>query len=145
MLAHHIITLTCWNIRPHLIQNWQKSTHLYQKAVETLFMDFAHCVYLWNVYLFIFCIHYLFIYVFLFFQKSRIFFLALCQIICLFMVLFYFQKCYVFRHCALCKTDSSQWSVFETDITLSWINTNTVKKHFFASSVFVNLYIVIPY
>ncbi len=48
---------------------------------------------------------------------------------------------------ALCTeyTDSSQWSVFETDITMSWINTNTVKKHFFASSVFVNLYIVIPY
>ncbi len=30
------------------------------------------------------------------------------------------QKCYVFRHCALCKTGSaSQWSVFETDITMS--------------------------
>ncbi len=28
------------------------------------------------------------------------------------------QKCYVFRHCALCKTDSSQWTVFETDITI---------------------------
>ncbi len=66
-------------------------------------------------------------------------FLALCQIICLFMYLFYFQrsrnvmfsgtvpdylliyvfilfpevqKCYVFRHCALCKTGSSQWSFF---------------------------------
>ncbi len=71
MLAHHIITLTCWNIRPHLIQNWQKSTHLYQKAVETLFMGFAHCVYLWNVYLFIFCIHYLFIYVFLLFPEVQ--------------------------------------------------------------------------
>ncbi len=45
------------------------------------------------------------------------------------------QRCYVFRHCALCKTGSSQWSVFETDITMSWINTNTVNKHFFASSV----------
>ncbi len=65
--------------------------------------------------------------------------LALCQIICLFMYLFLLlpevQKCYVFRHCALCKTGSSQWSVFETDITMSWINTNTVNKHFFASSV----------
>ncbi len=29
------------------------------------------------------------------------------------------QKGYVFRHCALCKKDSSQWSVFETDITMS--------------------------
>ncbi len=29
------------------------------------------------------------------------------------------QKCYVFRHCKLCKKDSSQWSVFETDITMS--------------------------
>ncbi len=64
-------------------------------------------------------------------------FLALYQIICLFMHFFYFQKSnnIVFRHCALCKTGSSQWSVFETDITMSWINTNTVNKHFFASSV----------
>ncbi len=88
-------------------------------------------------------------------------FLALCQIICLSMYFYYFQKsrnvmfsgtvpdylfiyvfllfsevqkCYVFRHCALC-TGSSQGSVFETDITMSWINTNTVNKHFFASSV----------
>ncbi len=87
-------------------------------------------------------------------------FQALCQIICLFMYFYYFQKsrnvmfsgtvsdylfiyvfllfpevqeCYVFRHCALCKTGSSQWSVFETDITMSWISTNT--KHFFGSSV----------
>ncbi len=80
---------------------------------------------------------YLFIYVFLLFPEV--------------------QKCYVFRHCArlfvylcisiisrspeilcfqaLCMTGSSQWSVFETDITMSWINTNTVNKHFFASSV----------
>ncbi len=29
------------------------------------------------------------------------------------------QKLYIFRHCALCKTGSSQWSVFETDITMS--------------------------
>ncbi len=29
------------------------------------------------------------------------------------------QKCYVFWHCALCKTGSSQWSVFETDFTMS--------------------------
>ncbi len=56
---------------------------------------------------------YLFIYVFLLFPEV--------------------QKC--FRHCALCKTGSSQWSVFETDITMSWINTNTVNKHVFASSV----------
>ncbi len=89
-------------------------------------------------------------------------FQALRQIICLFMYFYYFQKfrnvmfsgtvsdylfiyvfllfpevqkCYVFWHCALCKTGSSQWSVFETDITMSWINTNTVNKHFFPSSV----------
>ncbi len=72
---------------------------------------------------------YLFIYVFLLFPEV--------------------QECYVFRHCvrlfvyicisiisrspgmlcfwhcALCKTGSSQWSVFETDITMSWISTNT--------------------
>ncbi len=47
----------------------------------------------------------------------------------------FLELCYVVRHCALCKTASSQWSVFETDITMSWINTNTVNKHFFASSV----------
>ncbi len=58
---------------------------------------------------------YLFIYVFLLFPEV--------------------QKCYVFRHCALSKTGSSQWSVFETEITMSWINTNTVNKYFFASSV----------
>ncbi len=72
-------------------------------------------------------------------------FRALSQIICLFMYLFYFQKsrnfmffghcarlfvylcisfisriCMFFRHCArTCKTGSSQWSVFETDITMS--------------------------
>ncbi len=42
---------------------------------------------------------YLFIYVFLLFPEVH--------------------KCYVFRHCALCETGSSQWSVFETDITMS--------------------------
>ncbi len=88
----------------------------------------------WNVYLFIFRTHYLFIYEFLLFPEV--------------------QKCIVFWHCArlfvylfisfvsrspemlcfqaLCKTGIS---VFETDITMSWINTNTVNKHFFASSV----------
>ncbi len=59
---------------------WTKEHKLYQKAVETLFMDFAHCVYLWNVYLFLFCIHYLFIYVFLLFPEV--------------------QKCIFFWHCA---------------------------------------------
>ncbi len=87
----------------------------------------------------IFRIHYLFIYVFLLFYRSpeMLCFLALGQIICLFMYFYCFtevQKCYVFWLCALCKTGSSQWSVFETDITMSWINTNTVNKHFFASS-----------
>ncbi len=38
------MTLTGRNIRPHLFRNGEKSTNLYQKAVETLFMDFAHCV-----------------------------------------------------------------------------------------------------
>ncbi len=152
-------------------------------------MWILHSVYLWNMYLFIFRIHYLFIdvfillpevqnvvfsgtepnylfiYVFILFpevQKCYVFwhwarlfvylciyfisrspemlcFLALSQIICLFMYLFYFQKSrnvMFFRHCArTCKTGSSQWSVFETDITMSWINTNTVNKHFFTSSV----------
>ncbi len=73
-------------------------------------------------------------------------FQSLCQIIYLFMYFYYFQKsrdvmfsgtvpdylfiyvfllfpevqrCYVFRPCAFCKTGSSQWSVFETDITMS--------------------------
>ncbi len=75
-----------------------------KKTVEMLFMDFAHCVHC-EVYL---CISitsrnamfsgtvpdYVFIYVFLLFPEM------LC-----------FQ--------ALCKTGSSQWSVFETDITMS--------------------------
>ncbi len=156
-------------------------------------MDFAHCVA-------VKCI-----YVFLLFPEMLCF-LALCQIIYLFMYFYYFQKsrnfvfwhcarlfvylcisiisrsqkCYIFRHCArlfvylcihfisrspemlyfqalcqiiclciyfisrspemlyfqsLCTSGSSQWSVFETDITMSWINTNTVNKHFFSSSV----------
>ncbi len=150
--------------------------------------DFAHCVYLWNVYLFIFRIHYLFIYVFLLLPEvQKLCFLALCQIICLFMYLFYFQKsrnvmfsgtvpdylfiyvfillpevqkCYVFWHCArlfvylfiYCTSRSPEMlcfqalctlqdrfilvvSFFKTDITMSWINTNTLNKHFFASSV----------
>ncbi len=96
-------------------------------------------------------------------------FLALCQIICLFVYLFYFQKsrnvmfsgtvpdylfihvffffpevqkCYVFRHCALCKTGSSQWSVFETDITMSWIRTNTVNTFclFCYTYVYIKIY-----
>ncbi len=152
MLATYFITLTCRDVRPNLIWKGQKSTNLYQKAIETLFMDFAHCVYLWNVYLFIFHIHYLFIYVFLLFTKV--------------------QKCYIFWHCArlfvylcisfipksrnvifsgtvgLCISFISRsvmfsgtvhlarLSVFETEITMSWINTNTVNKYFFASSVF---------
>ncbi len=69
---------------------------------------------------------YLFIYGFLLFPEVQTCcFLALCQIICLFMYFFYVfllfpevQKCYVFWHCALC-TGSSQGSVFETDITMS--------------------------
>ncbi len=133
----------------------QKSTHLYQKAVETLFMDFAHCVTVkWTLVVkgkppltdkparkthksnrraagtsslgsFFEKQHHLRM------TKSSLFF---AFVICLIMDFYYFQKCYVFRHCALCKTGSSQWSVFETDITMSWINTNTVNKYFFASS-----------
>ncbi len=70
------------------------------------------------------------------------------------------QKCYVFWHCArlfvyLCIYFTSRSpemlcfqalctlqdrfilvvSFFKTDITMSWINTNTLNKHFFASSV----------
>ncbi len=53
------------------------------------------------------------------------------------MYFYCFQKSrnVVFWHCALCKTGSSQWSVLETDITMSRINTNTVNKYVFASSV----------
>ncbi len=72
---------------PHLIRNGQKSTNLYQNAVEALFMDFAHCV--------------------------------TGKCICVFLIFPEVQKCYVFRHCALCKTGSPQWSVFETGITMS--------------------------
>ncbi len=42
---------------------------------------------------------YLCIYVFILFPEMLCF-QALCQIICVFMYLYYFQKCYVFRHCA---------------------------------------------
>ncbi len=137
-------------------------------------MDFAHCVYLWNLFL-----HYLFIYVFLlltevqkcyvFWHCARLFvyvfilfpemlcFLALCQIICLCIsiisrspeMLCFQALCQIICLCiyfisrspemlyfqALCTSGSSQRSVFETDITMSWINTNTVNKHFFSSSV----------
>ncbi len=98
----------------------------------------------------------LFIYVFLLFsevQKFYVFwhcarlFVYLCisfiSRICMFFghcarlfvylcISFISRICMFFRHCArTCKTGSSQWSVFETDITISWINTNTVNKHFF--------------
>ncbi len=106
---------------------WTKEHEFTSKTVETLFMDFAHWVAVKCIYEFLLfpevqkCYvsrtvpDYLFIYVFILFPEV--------------------QKCYVLWHCALCKTGSSQWSVFETDITMSWINTNTVNKHFFASSV----------
>ncbi len=69
------------------------STNLYQNAVETLFMDFAHCVYLWNVYLFIFRIHYVYLCISIISRSPEMLcFQALCHIICLFIYLFYFQK-----------------------------------------------------
>ncbi len=124
------ITLTSWNIRPHLIRNGQRA-QIYIKS-STLFMDFAHCVYLWNVYLFIFRIHYLFIFVFLLFpevQKCYVFWH--CAILFVYLCISFIpevQKCYVFRHCVYCKKGSSH-------ITMSLANTNTVNKHFFDSSV----------
>ncbi len=82
---------------------------------------------------------YLFIYVFLLFPEVQECYVSGTVSDYLFIYVFLLfpevQECYVFRHCALCKTGSSQWSVFETDITMSWISTNTVNKHFFASSV----------
>ncbi len=100
--SYHIVS-TCRNVRPHLIWNGQMSTNLYQKAVETLFMDFAHCVYLWNVYLFIFRIHCLFMYVFLLFpevQKLYVFWHCARLFVYVFLLFPEVQKCYVFRHCA---------------------------------------------
>ncbi len=76
---------------------------------------------------------------FYYFQKSRNFMFSATEPDYLFIYVFLLfpgvQKCYVFRHWAVCQTGSSQWSVFETDITMSWISTNTVNKHFFSSSV----------
>ncbi len=103
---------------------WTKEHEFISKSSRDAFRGFCT---LWSIFMYFYYFQkstnvmvfgtvpdYLFIYVFLLFPEV--------------------QKCYVFRHCALCKTGSSQWSVFETDITMSWINTNTVNKHFFAYS-----------
>ncbi len=75
------------------------------------------------------------VYLFISIISRNVMFQALCQIICLFMYFYYFQKPEMLYFQALCTSGSSQRSVFETDITMSWINTNTVNKHFFSSSV----------
>ncbi len=66
-------------------------------------MDFAHCVAVKCIYVF----------------PEMLCFMVLLHIICVFILFPEVQKCYVFRHCALCKAGSFQWSVFETDITMS--------------------------
>ncbi len=93
MLLRHIITLTCRNVRPHLIRKGQKSTNLYKKNSRDAFCGFCTvCICEICIYLFFAFIICLLMYSY-YFQKSRMLcFLALSQIICLFMYLFYFQK-----------------------------------------------------
>ncbi len=75
------------------------------------------CIYLF--FAFIIC---LILYFYYFLKSSNVMFSGTVPdylFICVFLLFPEVQKCYVFRHCALCKTGSSQWSVFETDITMS--------------------------
>ncbi len=84
------------------------------------------------------CEVYLCIYI-IFRSPEMLCFLELCQIICLFMYLFYFQKSrnVMFSgtvHFARQVHLSGQF-LKQTSQCLSWISTNTVNKHFFDSSV----------
>ncbi len=103
--------------------------------------DFAHCVYLWSVYLFIFRIHYLFIYVFLLLPEVQKFcFLALCQIICLCMYLFYFQKSrnFVFWHCARLFVYLCIYFIFRSPEMLCFLALCTLQDRFISMVSFWN-------
>ncbi len=76
----------CRNLRPHLIRT--KVHKFISESRRDTFHGFCTL-----------CVSVKCIYVFLLFPEMLCF-LALCQIICLFMYLYYFQKCYVFWHCA---------------------------------------------
>ncbi len=150
---------------------WTKEHKFISKSSRDAFHGFCTlCVSVKCVFIYILYSLFVYLCIFIISGIQKCCFLALCQIICLFVYLFYFQKstnvmfsgtvpnylfiyvfllfpesrnvmfsgtvldylfihvfilfpevqaCYVFRHCALCKTGSSQWSVFETDITMS--------------------------